>query len=261
MDHKSIEHDGLNRCRDAVLSRIGISGCTARFFSEATNDLDFVPQLVARAFVEREPMTNVIYQKSPEQTYEELMEFVRRMVHDPAIHDCSVMLKDGKGQVISVMIHAPYGHSTFDLPETFAAMNRVIHRLREPFDGWLNKRADKPNILYGVMTAVHPDYAGHALVKHQLDLALYRARQLGFAELVCEATGVSQVVLERIGLHVVAEVNYDDYDLFKNIYASTHTTRHPIKSAKMMWCKINEIRTNGDFASVASDVGGSFAYL
>ncbi len=246
MDHESTEYDNLNRYKNAVLSRIGISGCTAHFLSEATNDLDFVAQLVAQAFVEREPMTNAAYQKSPEQTYEELVEIVRRMIHDPAIHDCSVMLKNSGGRVISAMLHTPYEHRAYDLPETCDAINSVLHRLSESFDNWLKKRADKPKVLYGLMTAVDPEYAGHALVKHQLDLALYKAKQLGFSEVAGSATSVSQVIFERLGFHVVAEVNYEDYELFKDIYANTYTTRHPIKSAKMMWCKIDEIR--GSFA-------------
>jgi aromatic-L-amino-acid decarboxylase len=245
MAHTVTDHDELNRYRNVVLSRIGIKGCTAHFLSEATHELDFVAQLIARAFVEREPMTNVIYQKSSEQSYEEMVEAVRRLVHDPAVQDCSVMLKDGEGRVISAMIHTPYDHNAFDLPETFAAINSVLNRLSESFDNWLKKREEKPKVLYGLLTAVDPDYTGYALVKHQLDLALFRARQLGYSELAGSVTSVSQVIFERLGLHVVAEINYDDYELFRNVHASTSMTRHPVKSAKMMWCKINEIRTDG----------------
>ncbi len=244
MNHDSTEYGDLNRCRNIVLSKIGISGCTAHFLSEATNDLDSVARLVAQAFVEREPMVNAIYKEFPQQTYEEMREVITRLVHDPATHDCSVMLKNSEGRVISAMLHTPYEHSAYEMPKIFAAINSVLDRLSESFDQWLRNRSDKPKIISGLITAVDSDYAGHALVKHQMDLALFRATQLGFTELAASATSVSQVILEHLGLHTIAEIKYDEYEQFKQMHASTSTTRPPINGAKMMWNRIDEIRTN-----------------
>ncbi|XYI02195.1 hypothetical protein ACMHYB_21415 [Sorangium sp. So ce1128] len=248
MNSKITEYDDLDNYRRGVVSRIGIDGCTAHFLSEVTNDLDPIAELLARSFVEREPMTNVFYRKDPKRIYAEMLEAMRSMAHDSATHDCSVILKDHRGHIISTMLHAPYSHATFELPESVAAITSVLKRLSESFDNWIKHRTDNHKILYGLVTAVHPDYAGHGLVQHQLDLALHRAKQLGFSELACATTSVSQFIFARMGLHTIAEIDYNDYEPFKDMCASAPGTRYPIKSAKMMWAKFDEIEINASTA-------------
>ncbi len=203
--------------------------------------LNEVMQVLAKAFLEREPMAHEMYKKNPAEASRDMDLIVEGMTQEMAATGLSNIVRNAQGEVVALLLAEPFVGEPITLPDSLGPVGDVLNELHRQCNTFLRERDHHTKVVQLAIIANRDDYQGYGFGTLQTKFFFEQARRLGFTDVVTDATSVSQVLFARLGLKSIGEVAYQSIPEFEKIPEFTRGSAHPITHALLMWGKLDEL--------------------